>query len=445
MKPSWDAFFKGKKITVMGLGLLGRGVGDVAFMAGCGANLTVTDLKSAEELSGSLERLKIFPDIKYVLGEHRIEDFQTADMIVKAAGIPLDSPHIAEAQRNGIPVYMSTALFAHLAGKGVRLIGVTGTRGKSTVTTMIYNALVRSGFKTHLGGNVRGVSTLSLLPETGDKDIVVLELDSWQLQGFRDVKISPHIAVFTNLMPDHMNYYKDDMDRYFYDKAGIFAHQGEGDTLIAGPKVAPKIEALKPATPVTVPPPLPADWKLSVPGEHNRQNAALARCALQAVGVDGSVIREALESYAGIEGRLNLIADIGGVKIYNDSNSTTPEAVIAALRSFPEGTALLLAGGTDKNLSLEAMAAEVRDKARKVALLAGNGTERLAPLLPGVPVFGTLEEAFTYLAESARTGDNLIFSPGFASFGPFKNEYDRMDRFTDIVSRYKDSCREGTA
>src|SRR3990167_4093606 len=228
-------YFKGKKITLMGLGLLGRGIGDAEFLAECGAIVTVTDKKTEAELAESVERLKKYPNITFHLGGHREEDFVTTDLVIKAAGVPLDSPEIAAARKAGVQVAMSTALFAKFAmDAGAKVVGVTGTRGKSTVTQMIAYALTCASKQVLIGGNIRGLSTLAMLPKLSEGSprtkIVVLELDSWQLQGFGDIKISPHIAVFTNLMPDHQNYYPD-MEAYFSDKANIFRFQAEGDFL----------------------------------------------------------------------------------------------------------------------------------------------------------------------------------------------------------------------
>src|ERR1700761_1157631 len=211
---AYKDFFAGKRVTLMGLGLLGRGIGDAAFLAGLGAQLTVTDRKSEAELAASLKQLAGFPNIQYVLGEHRLENFQHADMVIKAAGVPVASPYIEAARDAGVAVYMSTALFAKFARQtGARLVGITGTRGKSTVTHMIHHALTGTDRRALLGGNVRGLSTLALLPEVRNGDIAVLELDSWQLQGFGDLRMSPDVAVFTNLLMDHLNYYPD-MDAY---------------------------------------------------------------------------------------------------------------------------------------------------------------------------------------------------------------------------------------
>ena len=158
----------------MGLGLLGRGVGDAEFLALLCKELVVTDRKLSTELGPSLKKLEAFKSIRYVLGKHREEDFTTTDMVIKAAGVPLDSPYIAAARHAGVPVYMTTALFAKFAGEaGATVVGVTGTRGKSTVTHLIYHALKQAGKRAHLGGNVRGLSTLAMLPDGQKRDISV--------------------------------------------------------------------------------------------------------------------------------------------------------------------------------------------------------------------------------------------------------------------------------
>jgi UDP-N-acetylmuramoylalanine--D-glutamate ligase len=430
---NYREFFEGKKITVMGLGILGRGVGDAEFLAEIGVDLTITDLKKPEELKESLDRLKQWPNIKYTLGEHKKEDFENCDMIIKAAGVPLRSPYLHHAAKNDVPVYMSTALFAKFCK--AYLIGVTGTRGKSTTTQMIHDGLAAAGKKVHIGGNIKGKSTLAMLPFVRVHDYVVLELDSWQLQGFRDLKLSPHIAVFTNFMPDHMNYYNDNMSYYFHDKAGIYMNQEFSDYLVAGSTIVGKINKKKPKSKVIEPQPLPRHWHLNVPGEHNRANAALAAEVLRLCSVPESTIRNTVESFLGLEGRLNLVCESNGVRIYNDSNATTPEATEAALDSFPAGTILLIAGGADKNLDIMKLCEKMQDRCRAIAFLAGTGTKRLSEQLPDVPVFNNLEEAFAHLMRQAEEGDNLVLSPAFASFGMFKNEYDRGAQFEALVKK----------
>jgi UDP-N-acetylmuramoylalanine--D-glutamate ligase len=426
-------FFAGKRATMMGLGLLGRGIGDAAFLAQLGARLTVTDRKDEASLASSLQQLSGFPNIRYVLGEHRLDDFRQADMVIKAAGVPLDSPYIAAAIDTGVPVYMSTALFAKFALEaGATIAGITGTRGKSTVTHLVHHALVRAGRPNHLGGNVRGLSTLALLPTVKRGDIAVLELDSWQLQGFGDLRLSPGVAVFTNLLMDHLNYYPD-MDVYFFDKANIFRNQRPGDSLIVGAQVVERVrDAHPPVTPV-VPPALPADWQLRIKGPHNRDNAALAGATLHALGLSDGEIRNGLESFEAVEGRLQFVKEWRGVKIYNDNNATTPDATVAALRAFPDDRIVLIAGGSDKGIPLETLVQEIERRTTAAVLLAGTGTDRLKPMLKNSLDAKDMADALAKAFARAKPGDVLLLSPGFASFGLYVNEYERNDAFVSGV------------
>ena len=427
----------------MGLGLLGRSAGDAEFLAQCGAKVTVTDMKSGAQLQDSVARLSRFQDIAFHLGGHVEEDFTTCDMVIKAAGVPLDSPYIAAARKAGVPVYMSTALFAQFAQHvGVRIVGVTGTRGKSTVTQMIYEALKNAGKEVLLGGNVRGVSTLAQLPQLSAQTIAVLELDSWQLQGFGDLGISPNVSVFTNLMSDHLNYYGGDMEAYFSDKANIFKNQKDGDVLVVGDQIADRVKAAHPPIAPIVPPVLPSEWQMQVPGEHNRSNAALAKAALESLGIDAHVIQKSLESFAGVEGRLQFVREIDDVKIYNDNNATTPDATIAALRALSADrqdsnkgskNIVLIMGGADKNLDMNNLLYEIAGVCKRVILLAGSGSNRVAPLMQDVSVYDDLSAAVYEAVSSAAPGDVVLFSPAFASFGMFANEYDRNDQFMKIV------------
>ncbi|MHB8710403.1 MAG: UDP-N-acetylmuramoyl-L-alanine--D-glutamate ligase [Minisyncoccota bacterium] len=438
-----SAHFREKRITVMGLGLLGRGVGDTRYLAECGAELIVTDLKTREALASSVAQLKSFPNITFVLGEHRLEDFRDRDLILKAAGVPLDSLYIAEAKKNGIPVRMSADLFAEISG--IPIIGVTGTRGKSTVAHMLYAILKEALKPVLLGGNVRGVSTLALLPEVTPAHTAILELDSWQCQGFGEAHMSPHIAVFTTLYPDHMNYYgsaslttgKSAMDAYLADKANIFLNQKINDVLVLGKQCAPAIiekygERIESKTLVVDELKLPDTWALKIPGMHNRYAAALALVAARSLDIDDAVSRKALESFAGVSGRLELIAEKDGVKIYNDTTATTPEATLAAFAALDVGHTILIMGGTDKGLDMTALILKLPE-AKRVILLAGSGTDRLRDEIPDAPIFNDLSHAVADAFAHAEKGDSILFSPAFASFGMFKNEFDRGDQFVAIV------------
>jgi UDP-N-acetylmuramoylalanine--D-glutamate ligase len=426
---------KGKRITVLGLGLLGRGVGDAEFLAQCGAEVVVTDKKSEAELAESVTRLAQYKNISFHLGGHALSDFTDCDMVLKAAGVRLDSPEIAAARAAGVSVAMSTALFAkYAAAMGVKIVGVTGTRGKSTIAHMIYHTLMRMGKRAHLGGNIRGLSTLAMLPQMRAGDVAVLELDSWQLQGFGELQISPQVAVFSNLMPDHQNYYKD-MDEYFADKANIFRYQKAGDTLVVGSGLLQRLRTAQTPSEPLVPSDLPPDWELQVPGEHNRHNAALAAAALLALGLTAPEIRAGLESFTAVEGRLQYVGEKRGVRIYNDNNATTPEATVAAIQALDEGkkNIVLIMGGSDKGLDMQPLWQEVLEKCKDLYFLSGSGTDRIRPEAPHVPEYKTLREAVAAAMGSAESGDILLFSPAFASFGMFKNEYERNDEFLRAV------------
>jgi len=447
----YRALFEGKRITVLGLGLLGRGVGDVEFLARCGARVLVTDKKSGKELAASVEKLKQYKNVSFRLGGHDEKDFVNCDLVIKGAQTPLDSPYIAAARRAGIPVAMSTALFAKYAiATGAIIVGVTGTRGKSTVTHMIYHALKHTApqpgsgreRQVFLGGNVRGVSTLAMLPAIKSGDIAVLELDSWQLQGFGDLKISPHVSIFTNLFPDHQDYYPN-TESYFEDKANIFRNQKQG-ALFVGRNILQKVTAAHPPIEAVVPLEIATDWKLKIIGAHNRENAAFAAAALHTLGLSESDIQRGIESFPGLEGRLQFVGVASGIKVYNDTSATTPDATIVALRAVGDKQnrrTVLIIGGDEKNLPMSELIAEIPKWCSKVVLFKERGTERIRNEVFGLSSRGveiyeeeglpaTVKRAFSV----AAPGETILFSPAFTSFGKyFENEYDRGNQFIALV------------
>lgn len=448
---SLTPLFQGKKITQVGLGMLGRGVGDATFLADHGAELLVTDLKTPEQLATSLATLKCFPDITFRLGAHYTEDVLGRDLVLKGAGVPLDAECITEARALGIPVDMSASLFARIAD--IPMIGVTGTRGKSTVTHLLHAILTADGRSILLGGNVRGVSNLSLLESVTNASIGVFELDSWQCQGFSEERslagvrqgpLSPSLAVFTSLMPDHMGYYKGNMEQYLADKANIFLHQSESDTLVIGKQA---YEALKPyksrirAHVITADESdVPHGWKVRLLGAHNKYNVGIAVATARAFGVEPGIIQKVVEEFEALPGRLQFIRDISGIAVYNDTNATTPDATTASLYALdPEqkGNIILIAGGTDKGLDPSIMAHAVHNTCKHVVLLPGTGTDRLREACKLSTAHCTevnsLQEAMQNVWLVAHTGDIVLFSPGFSSFGLFKNEYDRGEQFEQLI------------
>ena len=435
---SFGQFFKDRKITLMGLGLLGRGVGDAKFLAEQGAELIVTDLKDKNALAESVSVLKEFSNITYRLGGHDLADFQKRDFILKAAGVPLNSPYIAEAHKNWIPVKMSSSWFAEISR--VPVVGITGTRGKSTVTHLLDEMMRAAGMEVLLGGNVRGISTLSLLPEVKKNTIAVMELDSWQCQGFGEAKMSPALAVFTTFMPDHLNYYPN-LNRYLEDKAQIFLNQKPQDTLVISTQAIPFIkDRYKNEIPAHVviadPGAFPRGWSTQLLGVHNLINIMCAVEAARILGIDERIIEESVADFKPVSGRLELLRDVHGIKIYNDNNSTTPEATLAALHAIPCSRAVIIMGGADKGSDLRELATLLPPYAKKLILLAGTGTEKLRTMgnvFANAPMYNRLEDAMEDAMHASEDGDIVLFSPGFASFGMFQNEYDRGDQFFRLV------------
>jgi len=446
-----NEIFKDKKITVMGLGLLGGALNDAIFLAQHGAILTITDLKTEVELQSSLDKLKKYKNIKYVLGGHDIKDFQNADMILQMGNVREDSPYLLEARKNNIPIFVSESLFVKYA-EGINVVGTTGTRGKTMTTMLIYEILSKSikDRKVYLGGNIRNTSTLALLDKVKSGDIVVMELDSWALHGLGDLKISPHISVFTSFMEDHMNHYLGDMKAYFNDKANIFKYQNKEDFLIINPKLNKLIN--KNSTKAKL---IKADvkqvenFKFIVPGEHQKMNLSLAYEVAKLFDIKESQIKKIVKEFKGVEGRLEFLRDYKGIKIYNDNNATTPEATIAGINAFtlkPKQNLILISGGSTKNINLDNFVKVINKKVDQLYLIPGTGSQELLKykiepyLYLGKNLKDIIKEVFKNAKKSlpaGRQGDVVLFSPAFASFGMFKNEYDRNDQFVKIIRGLK--------
>jgi len=441
--------FRDKKITVMGLGLLGRGIGVVKFLAEKGARVTVTDLKTPQILKSSVGEIKKFlknkkgaHPVKFVLGKHRLEDFRDVDMVFKAAGVPLDSVYITEARKNGVPVFMDDALFAREAP--CQIIGVTGTRGKTTTSNLIYEIARVTGKKIYSAGNVRGMATLPLLEKVKKNDLAVLELSSWQLQGWRDLKISPAISVVTNIYPDHQNYYKNSMAKYVHDKEAIFANQKKNDFLVLNKNCEWCKKMVKRAPGKVVwfsTNDVPRGWDIKILGEHNLENIAAAAAVGKILGLPIAKIKKVVENFRGVPGRLEFVREVRGVKYYNDTTSTMPEATIAALRAIGGKKIVLICGGADKNLNFKNLAPEIKKYTKAVVLLSGTATPKLQKELKKVRyssdamIVKSMNKAVKTARKFAMRGDVILLSPAAASFGMFKNEFDRGDQFLKEVKK----------
>lgn len=452
-KSQYEKYFRDQKITVMGIGLLGRGVGDIKFLASCGAHITATDLKTEYELKKSLRALKRYKNINYTLSKHLVSDFRGQDMILKGGGVPLENKYIAAAEEEHINVQMSFGLVLDILRKeniDVTVIGITGSKGKSTTTGLVQHILEKSGKRFHIAGNVRGIANLPLLKKVEPGDIILAELDSWQLQGLHSVKISPEIAVFTNFFEDHLNYYNGSMKKYFDDKSAIFCYQTPQDTLIltSGSSKAIRkyfkrtIEAKRLIARFKH---LPKSWTYTIFGRHNERNLAQAFQVGLTLGIPQSIIKEALTTFQGVDGRFQLVGTTAqDVLIFNDNNSTTPESTVTSLQSlqkkYPERDIIFIGGGADKEFHYQKMAKYLARNIKYALLFSGGATNKLRDCFPSKFENYTetlsMKTAFNIASNHAEPGDIIILSPGAASFGVFKNEYDRGDRFMRHVKSY---------
>lgn len=430
--------FKNKKVLIVGLGLQGGGVGLVKFFAQLGARLKVTDLKRAEELKDSLKKIKKY-DIDLTLGQHLLEDFLWADIIFKGPSVPWDLPHLQKAVARGTPVEMEASFFASHCP--CPIIGVTGTRGKSTTSSMINEVMKKAGFSVSLAGNMAGTSTVALLEKVTAGDYVILELSSWQLSGFHRKKISPHISVFTNLYPDHLNFYAN-MNDYFNDKKAIYQYQKTGDSLVAHKSLVNRIQpALNRQTIFTSGDEFKGKLQY-LKGDHNYDNAALAYQVGRVLKIEENKILNVITDFKPLPYRLDKIATIRSADIYNDSTSTTPIACQKAISAFEGRGIILILGGNSKQLPVGELAVTINESVKKVVLLIGSFTDEIQilinkPKIVDETAYDDLQQAFDKAVSVSQPSDVILFSPAATSFAMFTNEFDRGEMFDKVVREYE--------
>ncbi|MBP9751440.1 MAG: UDP-N-acetylmuramoyl-L-alanine--D-glutamate ligase [Candidatus Moranbacteria bacterium] len=464
MKPS---DLKGKRVTVFGLGLNEGGVGTVEFLERSGVReVIVTDVKKREGLLSSLKHLEKYRNITYVLGAHRPEDFLRTDLVVKNPAIPWTNEYVRLAEKSAVPVEMDSGLFFMFCRNPV--IGVTGTRGKTTTASMIAHIFEHAKRPVARVG-ISQVPVLGMLEKIRPEDTVVFELSSWRLSALGRLKRSPEVAVFTNLYPDHLNYYKT-VSAYRKDKEYIYRFQKKDDIAVFNADNETTMMLSKESVGRTflfsIQGDIPGDGSffrddhaivridgketvmftsgdIAVPGDHNRANALAAGLVAFLRGIHPDAIAEAVRSFGGVPHRLELVAEKRGVSYYNDTAATSPDGAVAALRSFPGKPIILLAGGADKNLSFGSFAEEILARTKGVVFFKGEATEsikrELRKIMTDAPdakfeTVDSMAKAVEMASRSAEPGDVVLLSPGAASFGLFSNEFDRGERFRAAVA-----------
>lgn len=484
-----------KHVTIMGLGLNGGGIAATRFFLQKGAYVTVTDMKTAEQLKASVDELnndKSLPldHLTYRLGEHRIEDFENADCVIKNPGVKYEgNKYLAAAKA------IETDLSIFLRFTDCPIIAVTGSKGKSSTVSSIYYGLKEAGYKTFLGGNIT-VSPLTFFDEVNQDTPVVIEFSSWQLADLRGRKVlKPYISIITKIVPDHQNWYGN-MEDYVADKRLIYTDQdqgcyaifdADGDEPGTGPAAGGTWgDLFASETKATVlrysktklkdkqfgvwqePGPrngfcgkllLPRMDKaetvlkgLSVPGEHMKTNVLNAALVMYLMGISAKKTAEICERWPGIEHRLQYFhswKNTAGTnyKFYNDTCATVPEAAAAASQAFNKPV-ILITGGTDKGLELNKFTETVINKdgnftpVKELYFLAGTATDKILPELDKAGIkyngpYSSLKELLDSLkadiADQTGSDEVVVFSPGATSFGMFNNEFDRGNQFMNGI------------
>lgn len=423
---------RNQRVVVAGLGKFGGQIAAAKWLAGRGARVLVTDRSPAEKLAASVAQLEGLP-IEFRLGEHRVEDFSSADLIVASPAIPPRNEFLAAARAANVPVTTEIRLFVERC-PAKRIVGVTGTKGKST-TTALLGRMLATTFTTHVGGNI-GKPLLLDLDAIAPDDVVVLELSSFMLEYLRDLQWSPHVAVVTMLSADHLDWHGS-AEAYLDAKRLIVRHQKPGDVavLAEGGEHTEELRRLTRGRVVT----FSTDgrpFELNVPGWHNQFNCQAAWTAARELGVTFDAAQRAVREFPGLPHRLHLVHEAGGVRWFDDSIATIPQAAVAALDSFPPRTVLQIVGGSDKGLDFSGLAAALRERAKAVFCIGTTGP-RIAALIAagagpdGAPVHecGDLAAAVRLAKSAAAAGDVVLLSTGCASYDQFANFEQRGDLF----------------
>lgn len=431
------------RVLIFGLGQNEGGVGSAAFFAKKGDEVRVTDLKNREILKNSLDKLKDY-QIQYSLGQHKYEDIDWADLIIKNPAIKPGNDFINYAIKEGKAVETDMGIFLQYV-KPDQIIGITGTKGKSTTSSLIYETLKAAGKNVILAGNI-GISVLETIHLIKSDTIIVLEISSFQLESFAAHKVSPKWAIITNITPDHLNYH-DNMEEYTLIKKTISQYQSESDYLFLrkDDPVTTKADFLKELKAKIVyfcSDDLPVDFHPNLLGEHNRQNLAAVFQLGKTFDINSDLLLRILTNFKGVPFRMELTGEWQGIRIYNDTTATSPEAGIHAIKTFPG--CILIAGGMNKGMDYTEYAKALTKNARIVFFLEGDSTDsillslREAKRRGNLRIYGSyndLEKLLMDVKKIAKPGDVILFSPAATSFNLFQNEFDRGRKFNEVVKK----------
>jgi len=452
---------KNKKICILGLGIENQALVKFLLAKKINCEITICDNRKEAKLPiGSLASNRII----WRLGKNYDNNLEKFDIIFRSPGYPLFVKQIKKAKQVGAEISSAMKLFFQLCPTK-NIIGVTGTKGKGTTASLIYKILKTANKKVWFGGNI-GIAPFSFINKIKKDDWVVLELSSFQLE---DMDISPKIAVITNFTREHLasadpnnpNYHRSPSD-YWKAKMNIFKWQKKSDKAIISKKLEVRIKKYKPKSKI---------YTFSVSnnnadcyftdnqhikfftsnfllltfllGEHNKENIAAAVAVAKVVGIKNNVVKKAVANFKGLEHRLELARDLGGVKYYDDSFATMPESAIIALKSFISPI-IFLAGGADKGSNFKRLAKEIKKRVKFIILLDGVATPKIKKELfkikypkDKIKLVKSMKEAIRIARLKSISGDIVLLSPACASFGMFKNYKQRGKLFKEEAKKIK--------
>ena len=449
---------KGKKVLVVGLGK--SGLAAALFLRRQGAQVTVSDVRSADQLAKEIPAL-IEEGIMVETGGHGLLTFRRQDLIVVSPGVPMDTPELAQVKSFGLQVIGELELAGRfLKGK---ILAVTGSNGKTTTTTLLGEILAAGGLPTLVGGNI-GVPVVSLIDSSTSESWSVLEVSSFQLETTE--QFHPSIAVILNITPDHLDRHGS-FENYARIKEHIFAQQTAEDSLVLNADNTPcEAAASRAAAKVywfSIEHPVPQGaWLeqgqvvyraaknaatenvmplsgIPLKGAHNVENVLAAVVAARLAGVQAKSIRTAIEKFQAVEHRLEFVATRNGVEFYNDSKATNVDATAKAIAAFSDGIHLIL-GGKDKGSPYTVLADLLRERVRAVYTI-GAAAAKIESDLRGVVTIQsceTLDKAVAAAAAAARPGEVVVLAPACSSYDQFDNYEQRGSVFKQLVKELRD-------
>lgn len=460
--PNYEMFksmIMGKRIAVLGLGI--SNIPAIEFLADRGALIIGCDKKSADKFDKSvLEKINKH-SIKLYLGDDYLDHLDMADIVIKSPGIKVSEPQIQKAISDGKTVTSEIEIFMSLCP--CKVIGVTGSDGKTTTTTLIYEMLKKEGYKAHVGGNI-GKPLLAQLEDIYEEDMVVLELSSFQLQTMH---LSPEISVVTNISPNHLDYHLD-MNEYIEAKANIFNFHSENCKLVVNAdceitdnfKNSYKYKTDSFSRKNETDGAYVNDGyifyrgrkildisRIKIKGWHNVENYMAAICALDGFVSDDTINYVAF-NFGGVEHRMEFVRNLDGVDFYNDSIGSSPTRTIAGLTAQPPGDIVLIAGGYDKNLAFGTLADKIVDRVSVLVLMGATADKienevknaqigkRNVPIIRADSMENAVKSSYA-MAKGLFKGENnvsVILSPACASFDMYKNFEERGNDFKTIVN-----------